>query len=319
MKQLLLIAAIIMSVCVCAQEPTQKLTRKQKRYIKTAQQLDVLQYLPAQSDMNPATFWDSVTLNNKPLQEELERFNNLKGLAKSAVEKVSKAISNAFVMNASYSCSSNEAEVNETLHTILLGKDSKHTDITFRVNHDSELNAFCTPDGYIYINNGLFEALDGNFAMVNGVLAHELTHYLYKHALRHELNALKRQRKNSIAAALSVAAVGVANMYAAAGGAPVDTAAQKKSYQSIIDGAKEWTEAYYYRYGREEELESDIVAYRFLEWIGADPESYIKMLEIISGPWIGRETERYDDHPSVEDRIGVLRALPPALFRIKKE
>ncbi len=304
----------MMSISVCAQQPQQKLTRKQKRYIKIAKELDVLQYLPAQSDLCPTTFWDSVTINNQPLQEDIERFNNPKGLAKSAVKKVNQMISKNYIFNMSYH-SNDEERVNRVFRDYMLGKDYRDKRITFRIRTDSDINAYCTPDGYIYFNSGLIDALADNTDMLDGVLAHELTHYFFKHALRHEFSTLKRQRSNNIAAAISVAAVGIANMYAASSGAPTDSAAQRKTYENIIDGANEWTEAFYYRYGREEELVTDIVAFRFLEWMGANPECYIKMLEIINGPWAGKETDRYDDHPSPEDRIGVLRALAPAPFR----
>ncbi len=318
MKKLFTIIAILMAVVVSAQQPQQKLTRKQKRYIKTAQKLDVLKYLPERSDQNPSTFWNNVVLNNTELQKELKRFDEPIGLAASACDKVRRIYSDWSLRNMSYR-HNNAEEINETFKSVMLGDNCKRGNVTFRIDGSKELNAYTTVDGYIYICYGLLEALNSDFAMVNGVLAHEVTHYLFQHTLLHEYNVLCRQRANNIAAAISIAAIGAANIAAAANGAPTDAESQKKAYQGIIDGANEWTEAYYYRYGREEELVSDIVAYRFLEWTGLDPEKFIQTLEKINGPWMNRETDRYDDHPSPEDRIGVLRALTPAPWRIKKE
>lgn len=307
MKKLFLIIALVIPVCICAQ---QKLTRKQKKAVKLAQKLDVLEYLPNTSDQNPSTFWNSVTRNNKPLQEELAKFNSPSGLAKEAYEVVERKKFECSIMNMSYDPNT-EGERNEAFRRDLIGKNCLDGNITFRVNADNEINAYCTPDGYIYINYGLIENTE-SYDMVLGVLAHEVAHYMFRHMLIHEHMTLKRKRANSVAAAITLVGVATANAVAASNGGQADQEALNKNYQGIVDGANEWTTAYHYRYGRENELMSDITAYRFLEYVGADPEQYIRMLEILNGYWFGTSTDRYDDHPSPEDRIAVLRALTPA-------
>ena len=306
--KILISLALIVPLSISAQ---QDLSRKEKSYIKTAQKLDILKYLPVSTDLNPCTFWNNVTLNNATLQKELTKFKNPSGLAKDAYDKVKRSEALLSIKNNNYN-PQKEGDINNTFRSVLVGEGCAGENITFRIDHNYELNAYCTPDGFIYINDGLLEKVNGNFNMVNGILAHEVTHYMFRHHLIHEHMALKRQRANKIGAAIAVVGIGAANMAAASGGAYVDASS---SYQNIIEGADEWSTAYYYRYGREEELVSDITAFRFLEWIGGDPQDYIKSLEIISGPWMGRPTDRYDDHPSAEERIGVLKALEPAPFR----
>lgn len=314
MKRLLIILALIIPVCICAQ---QKLTRKQKKYLKLAQQLDILDYLPDTTDFDPSTFWNCVTKNNAPLQEELAKFRNPKDLARQAYEEVEKRKDACYMINMTYDPSI-EGELNSLYHQALIGNSCLEGNIMFRVRLDDEINAFCTPDGWVYINEGLIYRVNGNYTMVLGVLAHEVAHYMFKHMLIHEHMALKRKRANSIVAAIALIGVATANAVAASKGAMMDSTTVSNNYQNIVEGANEWSTAYRYRYGRENELMSDIAAYRFLEYTGRDPEEYIKVLEILDGYWMGDSTDRYDDHPSPKDRIGVLRALPPA-YRIVDE
>ena len=308
MKKLLLIFALVFPICICAQ---QKLTRKQKRYIRTAKELDILQYLPDTTDYDPSTFWNSVTINNRPLQEELAKFQNPRDLALQAYEEVENKKAHMFFMNRSYNPNT-EGDNNAFLRHELLGVGCVDDNIFFRIYRADEMNAFCTPDGYIYINSGLLENKDLKYDMLVGILAHEVTHYMFRHMLIHEHMVLKRMRANNIVAAIALIGSATANAVAASKGGSMDSATVARNYQGIIDGAKEWTKAYHYRYGRENELTSDIVAYRFLEYIGRNPEDYIKALELLKMYTIDDMTDRYDDHPCFEDRIGVLRALEPA-------
>lgn len=318
MKKLFTIIAILMAVAVSAQQPQQKLTRKQKRAIKTANSLDVLKYLPDTTLHSQTIFWKSIVDNNEEFKTIMSKFDDPGSLAKQAIAKVKQNAALNMFMNNSFDIE-NEGEFNDVLHNIMLGGKVLYPEIVFRLNINSDFNAFTTPDGYIYINSGAMDKTEQHHNMLYGIVAHEIAHYVFKHMLVHEYNVLKRQRANNIFAGISTLAIGAANMVGAANGAPQDTARQRKSYQEIIDGANEWTAAYKYRYGREEELASDIVAYRFLEWMGEDPNDYIKMLEIMGEGWLDKETDRYDDHPSPKDRIEILNALTPAPWRVKKE
>ena len=316
MRKLFTFIAILMVVTISAQQPQQKLTRKQKRAIKTANSLDVLNYLPDTALYDQTIFWKSIVENNEEFKTIMAKFDDPGSLAKQAIDKVKQNAALNMFMNNSFDVEI-EGGYNEAVHKCMLGGKELYPEIVFRINIDNDFNAFTTPDGYIYINSGAIDKTEPNQNMVYGILAHEIAHYVFKHMLVHEYNVLKRQRANNIFAGISTLAIGAANMVGAANGAPQDTAKQRKSYQEIVDGANEWTAAYKYRYGREEELSSDIVAYRFLEWMGEDPNDYIKMLEIMSEGWQDRETDRYDDHPSPKDRIEILNALTPAPWRIE--
>ena len=315
MKKLLIIIALMMPVCVIAQQPAKKLTRQEKRYIKLANRLDILKCLPDTAIHQQGLFWKSVVEKNEDFNQMMEFFVEPTGLAKEALSKVKSAEGLNMFMNMSYD-ERKEGHQNKLLHGIMFGDSTAYKDITFRMNYDKDFNAFTTPDGYIYVNTGVLDKIDPDYDLMYGILAHEITHYLLKHQLIHEYMALKRERANKITAGIATIGVGIANMVGASYGGPVDTLTQKKTYEGIKAGAEEWTKAYRYRYGREEELTADIVAFRFLEWIGEDPNKYIEVLQKMEGGWLTRETDRYDDHPSPQDRIGVLKALTPAAWRV---
>jgi predicted Zn-dependent protease len=54
---------------------------------------------------------------------------------------------------------------------------------TFQVVQEKSVNAFATMGGYVYVHSGLLKSA-ANEAQVAGVLAHEISHIVHKHALR---------------------------------------------------------------------------------------------------------------------------------------
>ena len=72
---------------------------------------------------------------------------------------------------------------------------------------------------------------------------------------------------------------------------------------------------FHYKYDREQEIEADIVAYRFLEWIGIDPAEFIMALERTNLDNLTGAGEKDSDHPSTEFRVGLLKQLEPAKYR----
>lgn len=316
MKNLLTIICLFVTVGIYAYQPQQSLSRKQRAAIKKAEELDVLKYLPDTTSHNQMIFWNSIVENNPSFNEIMAKFKKPGKLAKDALQKVENNSMLTSIMNMDYNIEK-EGKFNDLIHEILFGDKTEHPDIIFRLRMDNDFNAFTTPEGYIYMNNAVIDRTSET-AMVYGIFAHEVAHYLYNHMLVHEYKALKREQSNNLAATIAVVGTGVANMAVVSKGGIVDSRAMQNSYNGIVDGAKEWSTAYYYRYGREQELEADIVAYRFLEWIGEDPNFYIKTLEISNTGWAGKETECYDDHPSAEERIAVLKSLKPAPYSLYK-
>ena len=72
---------------------------------------------------------------------------------------------------------------------------------TFFVVHDSRINAFAAPGGYIGINSGLFLAAD-NESQLAGVLAHEIAHVTQRHIAK-AYAASQRNQYTTLAAVLA--------------------------------------------------------------------------------------------------------------------
>lgn len=72
------------------------------------------------------------------------------------------------------------------------GKVDLKDEFTWRlriINDDSQLNAFCTPGGYIYIYTGILKYLDSEDQFA-GVLAHEIAHADKRHSTRQMTNQM---------------------------------------------------------------------------------------------------------------------------------
>ena len=277
---------------------------KQNRYVK---QYDVLKYLPEKSDNNPATFWKMITTYNGDFQNIMAKFNNPKGYAKKAKEKIDNAVS---LMSISRNVlSSEEKEMNAGIRKMMFGEGDDYG-MVFKVDVEKqELNAYVAPDGYATVNFSLVERLKKDPDMLCGVVAHEVCHYLYRHALVNEYKAVKKATENMIGAAIGAAGTAIGN--AAAASAGVQSNYGPEQYTSWFDKAREQSDMARYRYSREQEAEADIVAYRFMEWIGADPTKYIEALRTID-PYDRNSNDKESDHPSTGFRIGMLQILKPA-------
>lgn len=313
MKRLLTVFIVFLSVSISAQQTQQGLTRKQKKAAKTANEFDVLKYLPETTTYNAYDFWEAIVSNNETFKANMAKFDKPGSLAKKALAKVGENASLTSLMNANYNVDLS-GELNNTIRDLMFGKKELYPEVNFRVYSSSEFNAFTTPSGYIYISTNALDKASSNLAMLYALMGHEVAHYVYNHMLIHEYMALKKEQTNNIGAAIAAIGSATANMAAVANGG-VYIEGTEKNMKKMVDDIQEMSKAYYYRYGREQEIEADIVAYRFIEWMGEDPSVFIKMLETISGGWIGKETERYDDHPSAIDRIEILKALSPSNYK----
>lgn len=294
MKRLL----IILSVLVLSSANLLAQTGKEKRY---ASNYDVLKYLPKQSDHDPATFWKSITQNNTEFQKNAKKFENPKGLAKKAESEVMNAAYRNSILRNMTRRTEEDIELCNIIRYLMLGDEQ--SEMEFEVIDHWEPNAYCTPDGYVCIYTGIIERLEGNVDLMSGVIAHEIAHYMYKHALILRHKTLKKERENQIGAAIHHAGVGF-----------LDVPNKDQMIQNIYDNAELQTNQYRYKYSRKEEVEADVVAYRFLDWMGIDPENMSIALRRIApfGPL--DEEHDDDDHPSFVFRLGVLSALKPAFY-----
>jgi predicted Zn-dependent protease len=77
--------------------------------------------------------------------------------------------------------------VNRVAQNLVLHSDAK-VPFTVKVIDSDEVNAFALPGGFFYVNKGLILAAD-NEAELAGVMAHEISHVIARHAVENQTKA----------------------------------------------------------------------------------------------------------------------------------
>ena len=188
------------------------------------------------------------------------------------------------------------------------------SDIEIHINPNNEFNSSTYPTGLIFLNTGLIEKLDT--MEIVAVLAHEIQHFVGKHSLNHIYAANKKERNNKMWAELGGALAATAVAYSGAYNSTYSSSNNAKYQQNVLLAGHAFdrdaylaTSNYKMRYSREQEIEADIASYRFLQFIGADPNIMIRVLDKIATMEGGRSTSKKDDHPSAVFRKNVLLAI----------
>jgi len=162
--------------------------------------------------------------------------------------------------------------------------DRKDIDYYFAVLNEDEINAFALPGGYIYVNRGLVEKVEGDDELAC-VLAHEVGHIVARHSIK-KLQALQAYSvlRLLVAAAPSSGEVG---------------AASDAAFTEILLG-----------YSREDELLADQLGARYAKLAGYDPNAMVSFLRKL------QETNKrrplapksyFRTHPYVSDRVRVVK------------
>ena len=151
------------------------------------------------------------------------------------------------------------------------------------------INAFALPGGQVFITVGLLRRLNSE-AQLAGVLGHEVGHVVARHGAEH-------LAKQQLGAAL-VNAVGIA-----ASDNP-DSARQAAVVAQAVN------QLVGLRYGREDELESDQLGFRFMTQSGYNPQGIVELMQILgSARKGGASPEFFSTHPNPENRVERLKNL----------
>jgi predicted Zn-dependent protease len=157
----------------------------------------------------------------------------------------------------------------------------------FRVIRDRTPNAFCLPNGAIYVNTGLLVVLE-NEAELAAILGHEMTHAVNRHALRS-----LRSSENSGA-------------WLNALSSPIGGPARPGGLLFMASVAG---------YSRDLEREADREGVARMASAGYEPGEAPRALERLK-EWVEAEKippgqSFYSSHPKLEERIESLRAIAP--------
>jgi predicted Zn-dependent protease len=150
---------------------------------------------------------------------------------------------------------------------------------------DQTVNAFALPGGQIFITSALFRLLQ-NEDQLAGVLGHEIGHVVGRHSNQ---QMAKSQLLNGLAQGAGVLLSDGQSM----GG---------------MQMAQMLGQMVNMKYGREDELESDMLGVKFLLQAGYDPEALIGVMEILAKAGGGKgQPEIMSTHPAPENRIEFIR------------
>lgn len=286
---------------------------QERKFEKLIEKYDVAKFLDY-NDKNKtgAEFWNAVWENNESFNKYVQALNKKGKLISASISDVAEArIPTELMINELIIQDELQFVVDSVIELMELKKI--HNKISTKVYYANYPNAFAVPDGRIFITDSLLCHKDFNFDInyIVGVFAHEFTHFLLQHAFQRTYAIRKKHRTNEIITGVVAAAEIASNAYAQANGA-VDNDSWNRVNADIENLSKVAYEdafgRFSYKYSREQEIEADIIAYRFLEWIGVGGEYYIGVLRAL-----GTEDDIYyskeSEHPTTEFRIKLLEYL----------
>ncbi len=301
MKNILLL--IIINLLI----PFSSLSNDSKEFKKYIKKYDIADEAKKVEPNNPLEFWNSTINNNESLIKFFEDIKRNKGAEKEAIEQM-------LFLPRFYP--ENDNFVAENLQglcdTILMDMGLSLYGCSLHIIYSEEINAYCVlkEKGFaICLTTELINQPGINYNIIMGYVAHEFAHGIFMHHIRSFYAEAKERRKNkllgSIAAGLNAVAAGIETYNAAAYGIPksgIDYEARTANIRNKIDVE---TLKYSFRYSREQEIEADLVAFRFLQNLGVENE-YITGLEILGTQYDALYSD-YSDHPTTLSRIKFLQ------------
>ena len=163
---------------------------------------------------------------------------------------------------------------------------------SFHVVNEKDINAFALPGGPLYVNVGTIQAAD-NEAQLAGVMAHEISHIIQRHATRAATKQYKAQ-------------LGLGILGALIGGSAVGQLAGAGI--SFVAGS------YFLKNSRQSEREADLLGTDIMYDAGYDPIQLSKFFEKIEAEG-SRGPEFLSDHPDPGNRVEYcqreVETLPP--------
>lgn len=151
------------------------------------------------------------------------------------------------------------------------------------------INAFALPGGQVFITVGLLRRLKSE-AQLAGVLGHEVGHVVGRHGAEH---LAKQQLGASLVNAVGIAAS--------------DNPDNARQAALLAQAANQLVSL---RYGREDELESDQLGFRFMREAGYNPQGLLELMQILgSAKQGGASPEFFSTHPNPENRFQRLKDL----------
>ena len=165
---------------------------------------------------------------------------------------------------------------------------------TFRVIDDPVVNAFAAPGGFIYITRGILAYMD-NEAQLAAVLGHEIGHVTARHTAQQITRTQLAQGGLILGSILS------------------------DQIASVADVAAQGLGLLFLKYGRDDERQSDDLAFRYMQRTDYDvrhiPDVFNMLARVSAAEGAGRIPEWLSTHPDPGNRAAAasqrIASLPP--------
>lgn len=285
----------------------------EKKYQKLSEKFDVPEEAK-KSNKIASDYWNILLDNNDKIYDFIKQINKMKGAEKEAIQKA-----------VDYTFSGKEPneikELQGFCDTLLI--DMGITSLNCQINcslhavYDESVNAYTVlaPGGFsIYLTSGLLSKSEFNRDVIMAAVAHEVAHGLYFHHLQRYYAEAKKRRENQLMAGIAAAGGIFSSTYSEERAVTEEEKAKAKKQSAQVDQdiknlavfVKTETAKYAIMFGSEQEYEADIVAFRFMDWIGKG-DSFIELLYMLDGDY--DYYSDYNDHPSKSSRIGLINYL----------
>lgn len=163
----------------------------------------------------------------------------------------------------------------------------------FHVIHEDIYNAFATPAGHIFVNSGLFAALESEEELA-GIIGHEIAHVVCRH-ISQRIESSKKIGMATLAGMVAGVLLGAAGAGAAASALSVGSVAAGQTAALA--------------YSREDEMQADQLGLAYLTQSGYTGEGLLTSLEKIrSKQWYGSDQipTYLMTHPASEARMSYI-------------
>lgn len=300
----LLILIIFCSPCTLLGQ-SKDVSKKQIQYL-----FQKYSDLPPQSD-DTKVFWDYIMICNNDYYGYLADNSNLAKKAKQEFYERQTKEQTEYKMN----------EIEKSLaFTLCGGNFKKYIGGIIYDSLDLSHDIYAYIDKTIYLSKGM-GYFAGSYPKLLGILAHEVSHCALNHIELHLYNQKKKERSNNTKSILAQIFTGMAvgGAMVAHGSNATFTEETGQQYNKILTNSLVAIEAGFnsntvkhrYKYSRMQEVEADIVACLFLQWIGEDPLSFVSTLDALKSYYDKQGINTDDDttfssHPSLNFRIETL-------------
>lgn len=295
----ILFAALILTISLACYAGS-----PEKEYKKIVEKYDVPPEAKGVNPNDPSAYWHALLNNNDLLVKFANDMKKGKGAEKEAFAEVAK-IPKFNAKYNSYICD----EMQGFCDTLLMnmGISGRNPNCSLHIVYDDEVNAFTalTDEGFaMCITSGFITKKGCTYEMIMAVVAHEFAHGAYFHHLQTFYAQAKKKRKNELIGGIVGGLSAFNEGYSKARGIePTSNVDMNKVYSHLNKELAKYT----IKFGREEEFEADIVAFRFMQWIGQE-EAFIELMNFL-GTDYDVFYDEYSDHPKTTDRIGLAQYI----------